>query len=266
MTRVAVLWAKTLEGCTTTGLQRSLRGRCFAAFERRAKYLLARLEGGGVLVIHLRMSGNIRVTRQAPAERHDRIWIDFDNGLRLHFRDPRKFGRWRLCVDTEWLETKLGPEPLSEAFTGAGLYAALQRHRRMLKPLLLDQSFVAGLGNIYVDEALFSAGLHPGRRSDSVTRTEAGRLRNAIRRELRRSIRNQGTSLGGGVSNYAFSEGRRGRHGLYLRVYQRTGEACVKCGHPVQRRVVGQRATHYCPECQPESPNPAQGKDSFDEG
>jgi formamidopyrimidine-DNA glycosylase len=252
--QATVRWPKTVEGMAPAAFVRTLRGCRFTAVERRAKYLLLRLEDGRTLVVHLRMTGNLRVTAKEPPAPHDRVLVDFENGLRLHFRDPRKFGRWRLCRDLEWLEARLGLEPLGPAFTPRVFHVALLRRKRKLKPLLLDQSFIAGLGNIYADEALFAAGLHPCRLSDSLSPDEARALHRAIRCELRRSIRNQGTSLGEGVGNYAFASGRRGRHQLHLRVYQRTGAACVQCGNPVQRIVVAQRATHYCPVCQPLKP------------
>jgi len=258
--QVTVRWPKTVEGMAPAAFVQTLRSCRFTAVERRAKYLLLRLEDGRTLVVHLRMTGNLRVTAKESPALHDRVLVDFENGLRLHFRDPRKFGRWRLCRDLDWLESRLGPEPLGPAFTPQVFHAALSRRKRKLKPLLLDQAFLAGLGNIYVDEVLFAAGLHPCRQSGSLSLEEARALHRAIRRELRRSIRNQGTSLGEGVGNYAFAAGRRGRHQLQLRVYQRTGAACAQCGNPVHRIIVAQRATHYCPVCQPLKPVEKRGQ------
>jgi formamidopyrimidine-DNA glycosylase len=144
----------------------------------------------------------------------------------------------------------LGPEPLEPAFTLAAFRARLAGKRRQVKPLLLDQSTVAGLGNIYVDEALWDARVHPERRADTLGADEVKRLHAAIRRVLRRAVDNSGTSLGDGEANFYSVAGRRGRNADALRVFRRDGLPCPRCGDTLARSVVGQRGTHFCPSCQ----------------
>lgn len=247
---VIVFWPRTVQGEDVAEFRRALIRKTIERVTRRAKWLIFELDDGQSVLIHLRMTGNLRITNGALPEKHDRIIIDFENGKRLHYRDTRKFGRWKLVDSQRKAFAKLGPEPLGSTFTGKWLFEQLQQHRRILKPQLLDQSFLAGLGNIYVDEALFDAGINPTRLSDSVTKPEAAALCRSIRKVLRNSIENQGTSLGDGLSNYGFSEGKRGRNQLYLKVYQRGGEPCTKCGHPIEKIVVAQRSTHFCSTCQ----------------
>jgi formamidopyrimidine-DNA glycosylase len=197
------------------------------------------------LLIHLRMSGDILLAPEdSPPQPHDRLLLYLDNGLRLAFNDTRKFGRAWLVADPQEITGSLGPEPLSPDFTAEGLYEGLQRHRRQLKPLLLDQTFIAGLGNIYTDEALHAAGLHPLVLSHSLTRPQAERLWESIRFVLQEGIRRQGASI-----DWVY---RGGDFQNYFRAYQRTGEPCPVCGQPIVRITVGQRSTHFCPHCQPE--------------
>ena len=144
----------------------------------------------------------------------------------------------------------LGPEPLEKEFSKDWLQGALGRKSRAIKPLLLDQSFIAGLGNIYVDEALWQARIHPERNSRTITKEEADGLHSAIRTVLRRGIRNSGTTLGTGESNFYSVAGHRGRNADQLKVFRRDGEPCPACGRTIQRLIVGQRGTHICPQCQ----------------
>jgi formamidopyrimidine-DNA glycosylase len=250
VTDVAVFWARTVVGEDIDTFIRTLMHNQITSVGRRAKWLIFELQSGKHILVHLRMTGNFRITDRETPEPHDRIVLDFANGNRLHYRDTRKFGRWKIVDSTNAAFADLGPEPLSSAFTGQWLFQQLQKHRRLLKPLLLDQHFLVGLGNIYVDEALFDCGLHPQRISNQVTEKEAATLCKSIRKVLRNSIENQGTSLGDGLNNYGFSEGKRGRNQLHLKVYQRTGQPCVQCGNPIEKITVAQRSTHLCPHCQ----------------
>ena len=242
-------------------------GRRIGALRRRGKYLLFFLEGGGVLAAHLRMSGSfILADPHTPRDSHDRLVLTLafsaenaaantpaDMRRELRFHDPRAFGRIRLITDEREVTALLGPEPLDPAMTDSAFHRLLQRRRR-LKPLLLDQRVLAGLGNIYTDEALHAAGLHPLRRADTLSLTDASRLLSAIRSVLRGAIERRGTSLGDGEGSYR-SAGREGENRQQLSVYGRTGRSCPRCGTAVQRIVVGQRGTHLCPRCQPgESP------------
>jgi len=233
----------------------ALAGRRISAVGRRGKYLLLSLDDGSVLAIHLRMSGRLFVAPAGtPPDRHTRAILDLDDGHSLRFRDPRKFGRMRLLSAPEHahLDRSLGPEPLDPA-TAAGWMERLRRHRRTrLKPLLMDQRFLAGLGNIYADEALHRAGLHPLRPAGSLYRQEAGRLQQAIVEVLADAIAAEGTTLSDGI--YLFGEGEAGRFAERLRVYGRAGLPCAVCGHPIGRERIGGRSSHFCPRCQPLAP------------
>lgn len=254
-------WPRTLAEPAPPAFRRRVRGQTITRIERRAKHLLLALSRD-TLMIHLGMSGSLhlrrgsgqgatsvtprvrtRIHRAADNPvRYCRLSLRLGDGWRLDFDDPRKFGRVRLVADPARVLRNIGPEPLSRAFTAAGFAARLREHRRALKSLLLDQSFVAGVGNIYADEALHRAGLHPRLRSHRVTPAQARALRRAIRAVLREAIRWNGTTF-----DQVYGGGDFQRH---LRVYQRTGQPCRRCGTPIRRIVVGQRGTHFCPRCQ----------------
>lgn len=242
ITGAQVLWPRTLAEPDAPTFYNQITGQQVEDVGRRAKYLILHLTKQK-LIIHLRMSGDILVTpREQPIAPHDRLTLTLDDQYRLAFNDTRKFGRVWLVDDPATLFGDLGPEPLSDEFTPEWLYTALQRKNRQLKPLLLDQSFLAGLGNIYTDEALHRAGLHPLTPSGSVSASQAARLWATIRRVLEDGIRHNGSSIdwvyrGGGFQNY-------------FQVYGRGGQACYTCGTPIVRIVVGQRGTHFCPHCQ----------------
>ncbi len=240
-----------IRGCSPGAFASRLKNRIIRGISRRGKFIVFRLSGGAALLVHLRMTGQFRRKRPAaPWERHEHIGLLMDNNREFRYHDTRKFGRWQLTRQAGRILQKLGPEPLADAFRPAQFAADLAQRRRALKPLLLDQSFLAGLGNIYTDEALWEARLHPRRRADSLQRGEARALFLAIRKVLRRGIRDAGTSLGSGKSNFSGLEGRRGKHQNHLRVYQQTGKPCPRCGARIRRLVVSQRSTHICPVCQ----------------
>jgi formamidopyrimidine-DNA glycosylase len=190
---------------------------------------------------HLVLGGS-----EKPSPPHVRARILLDNGTVLLFRDARKFGRIGYLDDLAPLEARLGPEPLAESFTPEVFRAMLRGHRRQIKPLLLDQSFIAGLGNIYVDEALFAARIHPRAQSHSVSRAKAAKLHGAIREILSASIEAQGTT----IIDFTFGEGQEGSFGDALQVFGRQGEPCPVCGAMIVKSWVGQRGTHHCPRCQ----------------
>lgn len=195
------------------------------------------------LLIHLKMSGRLAVLpADWPANKHDRVVLALDNGCQLRFNDARKFGRVYLVDDAQDILGRLGPEPLDEAFTLKAFRARLAGRSGALKPLLLDQAFIAGVGNIYADEALWRARLHPQRKAASLAPDEVGRLYRAIRAALR-----EGIARGGSAIDWVYPEGA---YQDYFRVYGRSGQACRRCGTPVERIVVGQRGTHFCPCCQ----------------
>jgi formamidopyrimidine-DNA glycosylase len=249
---VRVRWARTVWGMEPVALTAALVGTSICRMERRAKYIVMELSSGSFLLIHLRMTGNLRVeSLEAPTDAHERVALVFADGRELRFRDTRKFGRWYLVESAETVLGKLGPEPLSPNFTAGMFGQMLKRHQRMLKPLLLDQSFLAGLGNIYVDEALFAARLHPCRLASTLKAPEVERLHDAIRSVLRSGIARMGTSLGAGAVNFYSVAGRRGRNQDALMVFRRDGLPCPCCGAMIRRIVVGQRSTHICETCQP---------------
>ncbi len=249
--RVRVSWERTLSGLATDAFAAGVRDRRIEAIKRRAKYIVMRLEPSCWLLIHLRMTGSLSV-KQATELRDaaERVALILDDGREIRFRDTRKFGRWMLTDDPDAVLGRLGPEPLEDAFTVPVLRTALQTHNRMLKPLLLDQHILAGLGNIYVDEALWDARLHPCRLSGTLTAAECRRLHGAIRRVLQRGVDGMGTTLGDGMTNFYSVAGRRGRNQDALNVFRRHGEACPRCKDTVERIVVAQRSTHLCPRCQ----------------
>jgi formamidopyrimidine-DNA glycosylase len=228
-----------------------LEGERVAALDRRGKYLIVRFESGRALLIHLRMTGSLR---HAPAGRlnddpHRRAVVRLDDGSDVAYRDVRRFGTWHLLdpyeVD-EYLGRRLGGEPLERTFTAKRLAERLEGRRAPLKAALLDQRTVAGLGNIYVDEALWRAQVHPLREAGTLDTDELTRLTRAIREALRAGIRRQGASL----RDYAQPDGRPGRAQDGFRVYGREGEPCLRCGTPIDKIRVAGRGTWYCPNCQ----------------
>lgn len=228
----------------------ALCGQTVEAVKRRGKYVILSFASGGALVIHRKMSGNLVL--QSPdslRERHTHLVLTFDDGCELHFVDPRKFGRIYYFPNGEALErftaTRLGPEPLDD-LTPTRLAALLGSRRRRLKALLLDQSFIAGLGNLYADEALWLARLHPERPGNSLSRAETARLAGAIRDVLQSAIDRRGTSL----SDYVDATGEPGENQAYLLVYGRAGHPCQRCGTRIERRLMVQRGTWFCPRCQ----------------
>ncbi len=250
--RVRVLWPRTVDGLSPVEFSRQLAGRTIEAVGRRAKYLVFTLSGGLYLLVHLRMTGRFQLAEEgSPAVPGLRLEVALEDGRALRFFDSRKFARWRLTAEPGLILDRLGPEPLEKRFSGTAFFSRLQQHRRQIKPLLLDQAFLAGVGNIYADEALWRAGINPQRLAPSLTREEALCLYEAIRHVLRQGIRNSGTSLGRGRPNFLGVTGQPGRNQDTLKVFRRTGSPCPRCGRPIRRLVVAQRGTHICPACQP---------------
>ncbi|MBC8504087.1 MAG: DNA-formamidopyrimidine glycosylase [Chloroflexi bacterium] len=243
VTGIDLLWERTLESPTAEEFAIRIVGQSFTDVGRRGKYLLFHLEES-TLVIHLRMSGDLWYEKiDDPIAPHHRLLIFIDNDHRLTFNDTRKFGRIWLVEDVEALLSHLGPEPLEKGFTSQDFHQRLGKYRRQLKPLLLDQSFLAGVGNIYADEALHLAKLHPLKRSHTLGVEEATILLDTIRTVLNEGIRRNGSSI-----DWVY---RGGEFQNYFQVYQRTGESCYQCAIPIERITVGQRGTHFCPQCQP---------------
>jgi len=223
-----------------------LEGDRVEAVERRGKYLVFRLESGLALLVHLRMTGSFGF---GPAS-HERAVLELDDGARLVYRDVRRFGTWLVVEDDDleaYLARKNGPEPLGPRFTAEWLAGRLAVRRAALKAVLLDQRVVAGLGNIYADEALWRARINPMRPANSVAPPEVARLHRAIRAALRAGIERQGASL----RDYAAPDGSAGAMQEEFRVYGRDGKPCSRCRTPIAKARVGGRGSWFCPRCQP---------------
>lgn len=225
-----------------------LVGRTVERVGRRAKYLL--LDAGETTaIIHLGMSGSVRVvTDGRPPLPHDHVELAFGNGARLRFNDPRRFGSVHLAgqPDEHWLLAHLGPEPMSEAFSGDWLYDLGRRRNAPVKHFIMDSRVVAGVGNIYASEALHAAGIHPLRSAGRISRGRYGRLADAVKAVLAMAIEAGGTTL----RDFLNVDGQPGYFSQQLTVYGRTGEPCGHCGTPIRRITQGQRGTWYCPGCQ----------------
>jgi len=235
-------WARTLAAPSPKKFCAQIKRQKIIDVGRRAKFLNIQLSDFNML-IHLRMSGDLSLRAgKYILEKHDRLVLKLSGNASLAFNDTRKFGRVWLTADPNEILGNLGPEPLHHDFTPKWLYTALRQRHRMLKPLLLDQTFLAGLGNIYTDEALNIARLHPLAASDSVTAKQAEALHDAIQKVLREGIRRNGASI-----DWVY---RGGEFQNYFRVYDREGKPCPRCKTNIRRITVGQRGTHYCPKCQ----------------
>lgn len=240
-------WPRHIATPDLPQLQRRIHGRTIEAINRRGKYLVFTLTDGETLIIHLKMTGHLSIVpRDTPPDKYAHTVFGLLEGDELRFRDPRKFGRVYLVQDPDEVLGDLGPEPLSAGFSAQRLRQRLSNRRRLLKPLLLDQTFIAGVGNIYADEALFYAGLHPERRSDSLTKAETVALHASVQKVLRMGIEREGAS----ISQYVKPDGTRGDMQNAVAVFRRTGQACYRCGSVVERMVLGGRSTHFCPQCQ----------------
>jgi len=243
-----VSWPRSVSGLDPAEFATRMRDRLVDSVDRRGKYLLFALDDGNTLVVHRRMSGNLVLSPPAAADGYIRVAFALDDGRQLLYSDPRKFGRLALLEPGKLAArfAALGPEPLGDEFTPAVLGEQLAGRRRGLKMLLLDQLVVAGLGNIYADEALYRARLHPLRHGSDLTLEEVAALHAAIQGVLRTGIQHGGTTFG--RHRDAYDEA--GTNLDHLMVYRKTGLSCPHCGTPIQRIVVAQRGTHFCPSCQ----------------
>ncbi|NUY55336.1 MULTISPECIES: bifunctional DNA-formamidopyrimidine glycosylase/DNA-(apurinic or apyrimidinic site) lyase [unclassified Salinivibrio] len=226
-----------------------LKGQVIRRVTRRAKYLLLETDVGAA-IIHLGMSGSLRVlpTSLAP-EKHDHVDVTLSNGRLLRYHDPRRFGAW-LWQDGETPHTvlgKLGPEPLTDAFDPDYLLAKATGKKMAMKSFIMDNAVVVGVGNIYANESLFCAGIHPKRPAGSLTATEAACLVNEIKTVLAAAITQGGTTL----KDFTQVDGKAGYFAQALRVYGKSGQPCPACDVVLERIVIGQRATVFCPQCQP---------------
>lgn len=242
-----VYWPRTIARPSVADFQRQMLGHQILAIRRRGKYMVITLSREIYLLVHLRMTGELRVVPQGEADGpHLRVRWGLDGGEELHYSDPRKFGRIWLTPHPESILEKLGPEPLGDDFSPAYLTARLARRQISIKVLLLDQSLVAGIGNIYADEALFAAGIDPRRPAHTLSQPQICDLWAGIRRVLAEAIALRGSSL----QNYAPPDGVPGAFQEHHAVFRRNGLPCPRCGQTVQRTRLAQRSTHYCPHCQ----------------
>jgi formamidopyrimidine-DNA glycosylase len=243
---------RTVQAPTPEAFAARIVGQTFRAIHRRAKYIVATLDHD-LLVIHLKMTGRLYVVphdQQHESDRWLRFRLGLDNGTELRFSDSRRFGRVYLTTDLGSVSAgaaALGPEPLEDDFTPDVFIQRLQRRGKNIKALLLDQSFIAGVGNIYADEALFRAGIHPLRRSDSLTEAEVMRLYETVRAALSDGVDYEGAS----VNWYRKPDGSQGESQVHFYVYGRDGDPCRTCGQPIVKLRVAQRGTHVCLHCQP---------------
>ena len=241
---VSLRWPRHIKQPSVSTFRKQIRGRSVQDVNRRGKFILIPLDER-TLAIHLMMSGDLRMADADSARgKFDHTIFNFESGWQLRFSDSRKFGRVFLMKDSDELVVKLGPEPLADSFDPPALAQILSKHRRSLKPLLLDQSMIAGLGNIYTDEALHRAKLHPLRQSDSLKSEEVRALWDGIRDALQSGLHHNGASI-----DWVY---RGGDFQNYFRAYGRAGEPCPECRTEIVRTVVGQRGTYFCPSCQVE--------------
>jgi formamidopyrimidine-DNA glycosylase len=229
-------------------LKARISGRTVTKIGRRAKYSVITLDGGEeTLIVHLKMTGHLAVVpSDQPIHKHVRNLFKLKDGFDLRFRDMRKFGRIYLVKNPLSILAKLGPEPLEDDFTADVLQQRIAGRTRIIKPLLLDQTIVAGIGNIYADESLFDAKVRPDRTADSLTQAEVSYLWKGIRRTLQDGIDREGAS----ISTYVKPDGSKGDMQNAVNVYGRTGSPCYDCGQPIERIILAQRSTHFCSNCQ----------------
>jgi formamidopyrimidine-DNA glycosylase len=272
LVRAEVRLAKQVRGSKAPAFERGVAGRRIEAFERRAKFLLLRLSGEKTLMVHLGMSGQVsfwdhrkpesdrfvvsaltglqRTAGQHPVDKHTHVLLHLDRGDRIQYRDPRQFGYVRLvdsaAVDALPSIRRLGLEPLGAGFTAEAFEAALRGRRGMLKALLLNQSAVVGLGNIYSDEACFAAGVHPRQKVEKLTAADRRRLFAAVQSVLAQALGHGGTTF----RDFRASDGSHGQNQRHLKVYGRGGMACLRCGATLKKILVSQRGTVFCPKCQ----------------
>jgi formamidopyrimidine-DNA glycosylase len=254
--RVEIWDARLTRPLPPDDVARKLEGERVLAVDRRGKYLIVRFESGRALLIHLRMTGSLRhaPAGELPDDPYRRAVVRLDDGSDVGYRDLRRFGTWLLLEPPEvaaYVDARVGQEPLSQAFRTKDLAASLQGRRAPVKAAILDQRTVAGIGNIYADEALWRARIHPLRRAGELAPDEVRALHRAVRRALEHGIARQGATL----SDYALPDGSAGRMQREFNVYGRDGEPCPRCATPIEKIRVAGRGTWYCPRCQtpPES-------------
>ena len=246
LSEVTILDAKLVCGGSVEEVRRGLIGQKVESLERRGKYLIFQLSNGKSLIMHLRMTG-VLLLNSREVDRYARAVFHFSNGHRFVFSDRRRLGLIWLVDDASTVVGKLGPEPLDESFIPDILGQRLSRHHIPVKAALLDQCIVAGIGNMYADEALFAARIHPLRKADDLSPEEMRTLHNCICKVLQAAIGNKGAS----VDTYVRPKGELGTAHFDFQVAHKGGETCPVCGGTIERCVVQNRGTYFCPRCQP---------------
>ena len=249
ITGVTLIWEGIIHQPSVEEFCSRLIGQEITGIARRGKYLLFSLSSGDLLIVHLKMTGSLLLKPTlAEPDRFIRAIIHLDKGTSLFFRDPRKFGMMRLVKDDSSIASKLGPEPLEPNFTPQVLAQRLTNRTAPIKALLCDQGFIAGIGNMYADEALFQARIHPLRSGKSLSPDEVEHLHQAIQQVLRSAIGNKGAS----TDTYFRPSGEKGTAHFHFQVAHRlSGKFCPVCGTPIERIVVRNRGSYFCPNCQP---------------
>ena len=248
LTGAEINWERQIVGMSATEFSARIAGQHVESLNRRGKYIIFDLNGD-VLLVHLKMTGRLYVSapeEQDYADRWVHVTFGMDDGNELRFSDLRKFGRLYLVEQAEEVIGKLGPEPLSDQFTLDAFRELISRRKGMLKPLLMNQEFIAGIGNIYADESLWLAQIAPRRRVDTLKPEQIDRLYHAMRKALQQGIENEGAS----INWYRKPDGTTGTYQDHFNVYDQTGQPCNRCGATIEKVRVAQRGTHYCPSCQ----------------
>ncbi len=249
LTGVTLFWDGIVRQPSVTDFRSRLIGQKITGLARNGKYLIVNLTGDDFLIIHLKMSGSLLIGHDSSEPpKYTRAIIHLDKGTDIFFRDPRKFGAMWLVGDKDTIVGKLGPEPLETDFTPQVLAQRLKKRTAPIKALLFDQSFVAGIGNMYADEALFAARIHPLRPGGSLSQDEIERLHSAIKQVLWSAIGNKGAS----IVDYYRPGGDMGTAHFEFKVAHSRGKTCPNCGTSIQRIPVRNRGTYFCPKCQPE--------------
>jgi formamidopyrimidine-DNA glycosylase len=241
---VDVYWDRMVKYPSVKEFSRRITGQKITGLTRRGKYLFFQLSGGEILVMHMKMTGSLLVN--PSDDKFTRAVLHLDKNIDIHFRDPRKFGKMWLDKDKSNIIGQLGPEPLDDDFTPETLAGILRKRIAPVKPVLLDQSIIAGIGNMYADEALFEAKIHPVRPAKSLSKAEVKRLYDAIRLVLHKALKLKGAS----VRNYIRPDGEPGTAHDEFNVAHGTGKTCPCCGGAIERIVVRGRGTYICPACQ----------------
>ena len=244
ITGVTLNWEGIVKQPSAPEFSNRIIGQKVTGLGRRGKYLFFELDGDGVLFIHLKMSGSLMLNGMDG--RFIRAVIHLDDATDVYFRDPRKFGRMWLAADKSEVDRKLGPEPMEDSFTVEVLAQRLKNRKAPIKPVLLDQTVIAGIGNMYADEALFDSKIHPLRPAGSLSGEEIEKLHRAIKKILWAAIENKGAS----VVNYYRPDGEMGTAHFEFEVAHGRGKTCSRCGSPIQRIAVRNRGTYFCPRCQ----------------